>query len=204
MTTRTPGLNNEHEIATLMTGWIHRDVGAWDELSALFHSDAQISLSWFTGAATDFVAASSRMAQSDLRTKHVIASPSIRFSRSGLRAVTETNAIVVVESRRVPLGAVSHSRFLDRVEYRDGRWAIAERSAVYDFSSFTFPLGPVVSIDAAIVARYPIEYAALAYVLDLSGFPVGGAFPTKDGDDEREVKRLAAHWLDDVDVATHR
>ncbi|WP_199255923.1 nuclear transport factor 2 family protein [Mycolicibacterium mengxianglii] len=202
--TRTASLQDAHDIANVMTGWVHRDVGEWDQLGALFHPDAQIKLSWFTGPATDFVAASARMARSDLRTKHVIATPSIRFSRSGLRAVTETNAIVVVENRHVPLGAVGHSRFFDRVECRDGRWAIVERTAIYDFSSFTFPLGPVVSIDAAAVSRYPIEYAALAYVLDLGGFPVGDTFATKDGDDEREMKRCAAQWLDDVDVAADR
>jgi hypothetical protein len=198
MTTTSPAsLHDEHDIADLMTGWIHRDVGAWDRLRALFHPGAEMRLSWFTGPATDFVEASARMNQSDLRTKHVIAAPSIAFSRSGLRAVTETNAMVIAESRHTPLGAVTHSRFLDRVESRSGHWGLVHRTAVYDFSSFTFPLGPVANIDAAVVSRFPVEYAALAYLLELSGFPVGDTFAVKDSNDERQIKRRNASWLDD-------
>jgi hypothetical protein len=188
-------LRDDVDIAGLMTGWMHRDVGAWEQLRALFHAGAEVKMSWFTGSAPDFVEASARMNQSDLRTKHVVAAPLISFSSSGRRAVTETNAIVVAENRRTPLGAVTHSRFLDRVESRNGRWGIVHRTAVYDFSSFTFPRG-LVDVDAAAVSRFPVEYAALAYLLELSGFPVGDTFAVQGGDDEREIKHCAALWLE--------
>jgi hypothetical protein len=190
-----PRLRDDVDITSLMSGWMHRDVGGWEQLRALFHPGAQVRMSWFTGSAPDFVEASARMTQSDLRTKHVITAPLIDYSRSGLRAVTETNAIVVAENRRTPLGAVTHSRFLDRVERRDGRWGIVHRTAVYDFSWFTFPRGPV-DVDVAAVAHLPVEYAALAYLLELSGFPVGDTFAVKDSDDERGIKCSAAQWLE--------
>jgi hypothetical protein len=59
-------------IADLMTGWIHRDLGEWDSLRKLFHPDGIIEITWFEGKFTDFVDASVRMGASDLRTKHVI------------------------------------------------------------------------------------------------------------------------------------
>src|SRR5438309_10016156 len=39
-----------------MTGWIHRDLGEWDQLRSLFHPDATIDITWFTGKAGDFQA----------------------------------------------------------------------------------------------------------------------------------------------------
>ncbi|WP_410586219.1 nuclear transport factor 2 family protein [Amycolatopsis sp. lyj-23] len=189
------GLQDEHDIAALMTGWIHRDVGDWNALAGLFHPGATISLSWFTGTSSEFIAGSARMADTDLRTKHVVASPVIRFDPAGNRAVTETNAIVVAENTAMQLGAVAHTRFLDRVERRNGRWAINERSALYDFSYFTFPAGPV-PVASDQLSRYRPECAALAYVLERSGFPVTETFVVRGSTTERDLKSAAAMWLD--------
>jgi SnoaL-like domain len=190
-------LEDERDIAALMTGWIYRDTGDWARLAGLFHADARISLSWFTGPAAQFVEASERMAHSAFRTKHVIAAPAIAFSASKRRATAETNAIVIGENRQLRLGAVAHTRFLDRVEHRHGRWGIVERAAVYDFSSFAFPAGPAVTVDEDAAGKYPTEYAALAYLLEASGFHVGETFVVKDSDRERDIKRSAAGWLGD-------
>ena len=48
-------LEDRLSIADLMTGWIHRDLGEWDQLRSLFHPDATIDITWFTGKAGDFV-----------------------------------------------------------------------------------------------------------------------------------------------------
>lgn len=181
-------------IADLMTGWIHRDLEEWDLLRELFTPEGRIEVSWFSGPAADFVDASARMGASDIRTKHVITSPIVRFSADGSRAISETNAIVVAENGALQLGAQAHTRFLDRLEHRDGRWRIADRRAVYDFASFTFALGPI-EIDRAAVARFPIEYGALAHVLSSGGFPVEGRYPVRGGAEERRIKERAAAWI---------
>lgn len=195
----TVTLQDEHDIADLMTGWIHRDVGSWDSLRGLFHPGARISLSWFSGPAEDFVDASARASGSEFRSKHMIAAPTTRFSSSGLRAVTETNAVVVGENRRLQLGSVTHTRFIDHIENRDQRWGIVDRACVYDFSSFTFPVGLPVNIDLDLVAKYPTEYGALAYLLEASGFEVADSLPVKGSDRERRIKRSAGTWLDGSD-----
>jgi hypothetical protein len=38
-------LEDRLSIADLMTGWIHRDLGEWDQLRNLFHPDATIDTS---------------------------------------------------------------------------------------------------------------------------------------------------------------
>ncbi len=198
MTTTTGAattLLSERDIARLMTGWLYRDTGDWDSLRGLFHPDARISVTWFTGLAHDFVDASRRMGRSDFRTKHISAAPLITFSASGRCAVTETNTVVVGENAGLGLGCVAHNRFLDRVEQRAGRWAIVDRESIYDFSSFTFPRGIPVSMDQDAIATFPIEYAALAYLLEASGFPVRGTFAVKNSDSERHLKQTASAWL---------
>lgn len=179
----TPTTQDRQAIADLMTGWMHRDVGNWDQLRELFHHDGTIDITWFQGSFGDFVDASMAMGASDFRTKHVITAPIVTFSADDRRAVTETNAMVIGENATLRLGCTTHNRFIDQVEQRDGTWRIAHRKSVYDFSSFTFPLG-LVEVDGEDVGAHPREYAALAYLLDQSGFPVEGPFPTKGSDQE--------------------
>lgn len=187
------GVEDRLAIADLMTGWIHRDLAQWDRMRELFHPDGTIEIPWFEGLFTDFVDASARMGASELRTKHVIASPVITFS--GDKALVETNAIIVAENIRLGVGATTHNRFFDRVDNRAGAWKINHRQSIYDTSSVTFPLGPV-EIDTAKIGAYPREYAALAYVLELSGFPVTRLFATKGSDLERDVKARGVSWLE--------
>ncbi|MGN5632335.1 nuclear transport factor 2 family protein [Streptomyces sp. AC154] len=185
---------DRQDIADLMTGWIHRDLGEWDRLKGLFHPDGRIEITWFEGRAHEFVDASARMGASAFRTKHLITAPVVTFSADGDRAVSETNAVIIGENIDLRLGCNGHNRFIDRLEKRDGVWRISDRKSVYDFGTFTFPAG-IVEIDAEIVARYPREYAALAYLLEASGFPVSRVFATKGSDLERDIKESAFAWL---------
>ncbi len=181
-------------IADLMTGWMHRDLGEWNLLRGLFTEHAWIEITWFSGPAVQFVEGSARMGASDIRTKHLIATPVIQFSPDGRRAVSETNAIIVAESATWHLGSQTHSRFIDRLEKHGQRWLISDRRAVYDFASFTYPAG-IVDVEDDLVAAHPAEYAALAYVLVKGGFPVNGTYPTRGSAAERAIKDAATAWL---------
>jgi hypothetical protein len=190
----TDYLSDRVAIADLETGWIRRDLAQWDALRDLFHPDGVIEVTWFEGLFSDFVDASARMGASDFRTKHVITAPVVTFDESRTRAVAETNAIIVGENISLGLGCNGHNRFIDRIEKRDGLWKIVDRKSIYDMGTFTFPTG-IVDIDPAAVARYPREYAALAYLLEKSGFPVTRVFATKGSDLEKEIKESASAWL---------
>jgi hypothetical protein len=185
-------LEDRLSIADLMTGWIHRDLAQWDELRTLFHSDGIIEVTWFEGLFSEFIEGSMRMGKSDLRTKHFIASPVVKFQNS--KAVVETNAMIVGENVRIGLGCISHNRFYDLVEKRDGVWRIVKRQSIYDMGSFTFPQG-MVEIDTGIVKNYPSEYAPLAYLLEKSGFPVKRVYATKGSELEKTMKAEGEAWL---------
>ncbi|WP_335972414.1 MULTISPECIES: nuclear transport factor 2 family protein [Streptomycetaceae] len=186
-------LEDRAAIADLMTGWIHRDLSEWDRLRDLFHPGATVEITWFDGLATDFVDGSARMGASALRTKHVIAGPSITFN--GDRALVETNAMVLAENTDLELGATAHNRFWDQVEKRDGEWRIAKRQSFYDMSYFNF-LTKVHEIDEEAVRGFPREYAALAYLLVKSGFPIVREFPTRGSALEADIKAAGHAWLD--------
>jgi hypothetical protein len=179
-------------IGDLMTGWMHRDLGEWDQLAEVFHPDATIEISRFKGATGAFVDASRRMGSSDLVTKHLIASPSITFR--GDRALVQTNAVLIAENTVLDLGCTAHIRFWDQVEKRDSEWKIVRRQACYDMSALSLVTRLPV-IDENAIRRYPREYAALAYLLEKSGFPLVGEFPTRGSALEVAMKSAGRDWL---------
>ncbi|MFO6296624.1 nuclear transport factor 2 family protein [Rahnella selenatireducens] len=187
-------LVDRQQINDLMNGWMYRDLGNWDGLRNLFHPDGTIEITWFEGLASDFVDGSMRMGASDLRTKHLIAQPVVTFNASGNKAILETNAMIMGENVILNLGCECHNRFYDLAEKRDGVWKLFHRQSVYDMGTFTFPLGQV-EIDQSIVTKYPREYAALAYLLEKSGFPLSRIFATRGSELEQKMKASAKAWL---------
>lgn len=185
-------LEDRLQITDLITGWIHRDLGQWDELAKLAHPDGVIEITWFEGPFAEFVEGSKRMGQSDLRTKHLIGTPVVSFN--GNKAIVETNAVIVGENVRLGLGCSVHNRFYDLAEKRKGQWKLVKRQSIYDMGSFTFPQG-LVQIDREVVARYPREYAPLAYMLEKSGFPLTRLFATRGSELEQAMRKQAADWL---------
>jgi hypothetical protein len=186
--------HDRQQLNDLMNGWMHRDLGEWAQLRDLFHPDGTIEITWFEGLGSDFVEGSMRMGASDLRTKHLIATPAVTFNATGNKAILETNAIIIAENVKLNIGCECHNRFYDLAEKRDGVWRLFHRQSVYDMGTFTFPMGPV-AIDQSIVAKYPREYAALAYLLEQSGFPLGRVFATRGSELETTMKAEAKRWL---------
>lgn len=187
-------LEDRQQLNDLMNGWMYRDLGNWEGLRNLFHPDGTIEITWFEGLASDFVDCSMRMGASDLRTKHLIAQPAVTFNASGNKAILETNAMIMGENVKLNLGCECHNRFYDLAEKRDGVWKLFHRQSVYDMGTFTFPLGPV-EIDQSVVTKYPREYAALAYLLEKSGFPLSRIFATRGSELEQKMKASAKAWL---------
>ena len=186
--------NDRQQLNDLVNGWIHRDLGEWAQLRDLFHPDGTIEITWFEGLASDFVDGSMRMGASDLRTKHLITLPRITFNAEGTKATLETNAVIIAENVKLNIGCECHNRFFDLAEKRDGVWKLFHRQSIYDMGTFTFPQG-LVEIEPAVVARYPREYAPLAYLLEKSGFPLGRVFATRGSELETRMKTEGQRWL---------
>lgn len=185
-------LHDKARITQLMNGWLHRDLDNWEALAALFHSGATIEISWYKGLATDFIAASRKMGQSDLTARHLVGAPLIEFNDE--RATVETPVVLVIQHAGLRLGVTSHARFMDRVERQDGRWGIVDRRSSYDMASFNFPSGPV-AVDMDQLSAHPREYAPLAYLMAAAGLSVDDPFPTRFSPAEECIRHEARLWL---------
>ena len=148
-------LNDKYECAEVIQAWgLCRDQGKWPELLATFVPGGQIAVSWFSGSFAEFVDRCRKAFDAGQRSKHHIFPSVVRVGASGrsqhqpaktgvsalmssramARAVAETNIVIHVRQKidGVLVDMTSHARFLDRLERRDGRWAIVERTAIYE------------------------------------------------------------------------
>jgi hypothetical protein len=188
----SPTIADKLEITDLMNGWMFRDKADWAKLSELFHEDGTIEVTWFEGAFTEFIEASRRMGASALKTKHFVGNPLVDFA--GDKAIAETNAIIICDNATAGIGCNAHARLYDQLERRDGKWKILKRRCFYDMGNLASTPGAA-AIDSATFNRFPREYAALAYVLEISGFPVNRVFPTRNSEIELAIKEQAQRWL---------
>jgi hypothetical protein len=126
-------LNDKYACAELIQTWgLYRDQGKWPELLATFVPQGQIAISWFSGSFAEFVDRCRKSFDAGQRSKHHIFPSIVRVA--GERAVAETNIVILVRQKidGVLADMTSYARFLDRLERRSGRWAIVERTAIYE------------------------------------------------------------------------
>jgi len=126
-------VNEKYACAELIQAWgLYRDQGKWPELLATFVPEGQIAVSWFSGSFPEFVDRCRKGFDAGQRSKHHIFPSVVRVA--GARAVAETNIVILVRQKidGVLADMTSYARFLDRLERRSGRWAIVERTAIYE------------------------------------------------------------------------
>jgi hypothetical protein len=156
--------------AELIQAWgVYRDQGKWQELRGTFTGDGHISVSWFRGPFEQFVElCRASFAAGHTWSRHHLFPPTVKLA--GDRAVAETSVVIRVRQpfNGVAVDLTSCSRFLDRLERRDGGWLIAERAAIYERDRLD-PVEPSAAFDelfaAADTARYPEQYRYMAFRL---------------------------------------
>jgi hypothetical protein len=166
-------INDKYACAELIQGWgLYRDQGRWPQLLATFVPEGEIAVSWFSGPFRAFVERCRQSFDAGQRSKHQIFPSTVRVA--GGRALAETNVVILV---RQGIGGVlvdmtSHARFLDRLERREGRWAIVERAAVYERDRLD-PVEPSEEFDKLFAASdlsiYPQPYRYMAARLVAAG-----------------------------------
>ncbi len=164
MTADPAALAEEMAIRALVAQWaFSRDQGAWADLSACYHDDGVMSVSWFDGPAAEFVERSRALAASRGPgdwSKHFLGVT--RVWRSGARALAETDAVILTRGAiaGVTADTTTYSRFFDRIERRGGAWRILHRTAIYERDRID-PVSPD--------PQWPAVFATL----DFSGLPEG-------------------------------
>jgi Tfp pilus assembly protein PilE len=165
--------NDKYTCAELIQAWgLYRDQGKWPQLLATFVPEGEIAVSWFSGSFREFVDRCRQSFEAGQRSKHQIFPSTVRVA--GERAYAETNIVILV--RQTVAGVLadltSYARFVDRLERRDGRWAIVERAAVYERDRLD-PVERAANFETLLAAEdlsvYPPAYRYMAARLKAAG-----------------------------------
>jgi hypothetical protein len=166
-------VSDKYACAELIQSWgFYRDQGKWPELTATFAPDGEIAVSWFSGSFREFVDRCRQAFDAGQRSKHHIFPSLVRVA--GERALAETNIVILVRQKinGVLADMTSYARFLDRLERRDGRWVILERTAIYERDRLD-PVEPSEAFDklfkASDLSVYPEAYRYMAARLTAVG-----------------------------------
>jgi hypothetical protein len=156
------------EITQNIAKFAFRDQGRWEELRNLFHPNATISVTWYSGSIEGFIELSAEMAAASrlAPSKHCIGASRVTVESN--RALCDTDITILARTKVGPIEAdlTSYLRFFDRFERReDGIWRIASRTGVYEKDRID-PVGPSLlypfAYKLAGFNRFPRPYRHLA------------------------------------------
>src|SRR5262245_6415114 len=166
-------IDDKYACAERIQAWgFYRDQAKWPQLLATFAPDGEIAVSWFSGSFREFVERCRQAVEAGQRSKHHLFPSRVRVA--GDRALAETNVVILVRQKisGALVDMTSHARFLDRLERRNGRWSILERTAIYGRDRLD-PVEPSPAFDKLFAATdlsiYPEPYRYMAARLAAAG-----------------------------------
>jgi hypothetical protein len=193
----SPDLQDRLAIGALAQDWaLARDSGDWEKLRATAHPGATMTTTWFDGGFEGFIGACQVSWRKGSRSQHFLGGTSAEIK--GQRALAQTRMSILVRASLdgVEVDAVCHGRFFDRMEKREGNWRIGKRAVIYEKDRLD-PVDPSakISLDPALLARFPEGYRHLAYLQTRNGTQVNPDLPTARGESLDKLLREAKAWL---------
>jgi len=184
-------------IREVIENWVlWRDSGDWERFATVWHDDGWMTATWFQGTARDFIAASREAFERGVNILHVLGGSTCDIV--GHRAIAQTRMTIhqraLVDD--VPVDVACIGRFYDFFEKRAGRWAIVRRQPIYEKDRLD-PIDPStrVTLDPAVLARFPEGYRHLAYLQTKNGFVVTDGLPQLRGNAVERLYREGRAWL---------
>jgi len=184
-------------IRELVENWVlWRDAGDWERFRTVWHSDGRMMATWFQGTADRFIAVSREGFEKGVSILHFLGGSSIDIA--GSRAISQTKMTISQRARvqDVLVDVVCTGRFYDFLEKRDGRWGLVLRQPIYEKDRMD-PVDPSarLTLDAALLARFPEGYRHLAYLQVAIGFTVKSDMPGLRGAEVEALYARGAAWL---------
>jgi len=184
-------------IRELVENWaIWRDAGDWECFRTVWHSDGRMMATWFQGTADRFIAVSREGFEKGVSILHFLGGNSIDIT--GSRAISQTKMTISQRARvqDVLVDVVCTGRFYDFFEKRDGRWGLVLRQPIYEKDRMD-PVDPSarLTLDPALLARFPEGYRHLAYLQVAIGFTVKPDMPGLRGVEVEALYARGAAWL---------
>jgi hypothetical protein len=185
-------------IRELVENWVvYRDSGDWERFRSVWHEDGRMMATWCQASAEDFIRASQQGWAKGVSILHTLTGSSIDVVKD--RAIAQTKMTIGQRDTvdGVLVDVVCTGRFYDFLERRNGRWGLVLRQPIYEKDRMD-PVDPAVrlSLDQALLGRFPAGYRHLAYLQTRIGYDVKKDMPGLKG---AEVERLYARgkgWLE--------
>jgi SnoaL-like domain len=200
MTASRPTRDRDAELAirSLIESWaVWRDAGHWERFRTVWHEDGVMMATWFQGPFDAFVRANTEGWERGVRILHFLGGTSVELA--GSRAVAQTKMTIAQRAtvHDVPCDVVCTGRFYDFFEERDGRWGLVLRQPIYERDRLD-PVDPAarLTLDTALLERFPAGYRHLAYAQTLIGYDVKRDMPGLDGPEVEELYRAGTAWLE--------
>jgi SnoaL-like domain len=184
-------------IRELVENWVlWRDAGDWERFRTVWHPDGRMMATWFQGTADRFIAVSREGFEKGISILHFLGGNSIDIA--GSRAIAQTKMTISQRARvhDVLVDVVCTGRFYDFFEKRDGRWGLVLRQPIYEKDRLD-PVDPSarLTLDAALLARFPEGYRHLGYLQTAIGFAVKPDMPGLRGAEVEALYARGAAWL---------
>jgi hypothetical protein len=189
--------DDRQAIRDLVESWVvWRDAGDWERFRTVWHEDGWMIATWFQGPAAEFIAVSREGFERGVRILHFLGGSSVEVA--GTRAIAQTKMTISQRGvvHDVLCDVVCTGRFYDFLEQRDGRWGLVLRQPIYEQDRLD-PLDPAatLTLDRALLERFPAGYRHLAYLQTQLGFAVKPDMPGLTGAAVEELYERGARWL---------
>jgi len=194
-------MNDEIEarlaIRELVENWVvWRDAGDWARFRSVWHDDGIMMATWFQGSADEFIRVTQEGMKRGVSILHFLGGSSIDVA--GERAVAQTKMTISqrADVDGVRCDVVCTGRFYDFIERRTGRWGLVLRQPIYEKDRID-PVDPAaaLSLDRALLDRFPEGYRHLAYLQTRIGYDVKRDMPGLTGDAVEALYARGRRWL---------
>jgi hypothetical protein len=184
-------------IRDLVENWaVWRDAGDWTRFRTVWHDDGRMMATWFQGSADDFIRVSREGFERGVNILHFLGGSAIDVAEA--RAIAQTKMTISQRGlvHGVTCDVVCTGRFYDFLERRDGRWGLVLRQPIYEKDRMD-PVDPAarLTLDSALLARFPEGYRHLAYVQTELGFKVKPDMPGLKGPVVEALYERGRRWL---------
>lgn len=198
------GLEDRLLVRELVENWVvFRDAGDWDRFRSVWHEDGRMMATWCQADAEGFIHANRQGWAKGVSILHFLGGSSIDVVAD--RAIAQTKMTISQRAsvEGVAVDVVCTGRFYDFIERRQGKWGMVLRQPIYEKDRMD-PVDPAarLSLDPALLARFPEGYRHLAYLQTRIGYDVKKDMPGLKGPEVEALYARGRAWLDGTGAAT--
>jgi hypothetical protein len=166
------------DIRELIESWVvWRDMGEWERLRKIWHSDGRMAASWREGTADEFIEANRQGWDRGLDILHQLGGSVVMLSETGDRALTLTKMVIS-----------------QRAEIHGTLCEVAAQARHFDRLDTVDP-NATVRLDQSVLSRFPVAYRHLAYLQVSLGYPVRDDLPHLRSEAADALLGAGAEWL---------